>query len=119
MCSVTAINSLFDHTVSTSHASVFPLRAVWRENQQRQVGCPQFLISIPKKKLHHAVDRVKMRRRVRETYRLHHQEHLSEEKKVDIIFIYLPAKLMPYNAVEEAMIKLLTKINASLEKGES
>ena len=49
----------------------YPLRAVWADSpagyaQQERV---EFLISVPKRKLRHAVDRVKMRRRIREVMR--------------------------------------------------
>ena len=90
----------------------YPLRAVWRENASRSTGSSiQFLISIPKKRLRHAVDRVKMRRRVREAYRLNRVNlTIDENTKIDLAFIYVANDLKDYQAVEKAVVKILQKI---------
>ncbi len=69
LCSVTAIENLFARKEGNGSAMAYPLRAVWRVSERNGASI-QFLISIPKKRLRHAVDRVTMRRRVREAYRL-------------------------------------------------
>jgi ribonuclease P protein component len=118
LCSQIAINQLFapgaDDTKSTL---AYPLRAVWRENNRRHSDAPiQFLISIPKKRLRHAVDRVTMRRRVREAYRLNHQQLEVKGVKIDVAFIFVGAKLIEYSAVERAVKKILTQIAADAAK---
>ena len=71
-----------------------------------------FLISIPKKRLHHAVDRVLMRRRTREAYRLHHREHaLTEGVRLDAAFVYVADKTLSYGRVERAVIRLLKQLS--------
>lgn len=111
LCSEIAIAQLFDrHDGLTHSALAFPLRAVWRENITRAVTCPRFLISIPKKRLHHAVDRVKMRRRVREAYRLNHADLLEANHPWDIAFVYVADSLTDYDKVEKAMKRLLQTI---------
>lgn len=105
---------LFDRSVEGNHSAlVFPLRATFCLNDRRAVKCPQFLISIPKKRLRHAVDRVKMRRRVREAYRLN-RHLLPTDMPVDIAFIYVAPELKDYAAVERAVTRLLTKIAQTL-----
>lgn len=105
---------LFDRSVEgNSSALVFPLRVAFRLNDRRAVRCPQFLVSIPKKRLRHAVDRVKMRRRVREAYRLN-RHLLPTDLPVDIAFIYVASELKDYAAVERAVTRLLTKISQTL-----
>jgi ribonuclease P protein component len=114
LCSVIAIEQLFGGGGADCHAALaYPLRAVWRENARRSSDAPvQFLISIPKKKLRHAVDRVQMRRRVREAYRLnHHSYPLEDGHKVDVAFIYVAKNLESYQKVESAMHRLLKKIS--------
>jgi ribonuclease P protein component len=114
LCSVIAIGQLFDGSGADCHAALaYPLRAVWRENRRRSSDAPiQFLISVPKKKLRHAVDRVQMRRRVREAFRLNRHSHpLESDRRVDVAFIYVAKTLEPYARVESAMHRLLKKIS--------
>ncbi len=112
LCSALAIEALFGKGSDVCSCLAFPIRAVWRENPGRKSDAPlQFMISIPKKRLRHAVDRVKIRRRVREAFRLHHQEHpLEPGAKYDIIFVYVTSSLLPYAKVERAMQKILTQV---------
>lgn len=113
-----AIDQLFGRggvSVATRAALVYPLRAVWRNNPRRLSDAPvQFLISVPKRRLRHAVDRVQMRRRIREAYRLsRHLCPLPADARLDVAFIYVASELMPYAAVERAMHKLLDRISRS------
>jgi ribonuclease P protein component len=116
LCSLTAIDALFAQ--SGRGALAFPVRMVWRTNPMRTHGAPvQFLISVPKKRLRHAVDRVTMRRRIREAYRLHRAllQPLftavdSGGERVDVAFIYVAPTLQPYHRVERAICKLLPQL---------
>ena len=112
LCSPTAIAQLFGRQPDTSSALAHPLRAVWRQNPGRRSDAPaQFMISVPKKRLRHAVDRVAMRRRIREAYRLLHQEYpLPEGARIDVAFIYVANTLEPYARIEKAMRRILTAL---------
>lgn len=109
LCSTVAIDTLFGHGDGVEAALAFPVRAVWRENVERRSDAPlQFLVSIPKKRLRHAVDRVKMRRRIREAFRLHWQDYpWPKERKWDLAFVYVDSSLQSYDKVERAVKKLL------------
>lgn len=113
LCSRTAVEQLFDREGGSRVAVSYPLRAVWRTNPTRQKpGAPaQFMITVPKKRLRHAVDRVTMRRRIRESYRLNHGDYAATEP-VDIAFIYIAADLQPYARIEAAMRHLLGRIHS-------
>lgn len=113
LCSNTAINMLFRPEGSSQSTLAYPLRAVWRQNDGRYCDAKmQFLISIPKKRLHHAVDRVMMRRRIREAYRLNHHDYtLTDNSKIDVAFIYIANSLLPYKIIEKAMKKILKNIS--------
>ena len=134
LCSQTAIDLLFGRRepkpcAATGGAAAgcsqrpggslaFPLRAVWRVNPGRQRGAGvQFLISIPKKRLRHAVDRVTMRRRVREAYRLnrHLLENLPDGVLIDMAFVYVAPTLQSYAAVESAVCRLLRRMVKDLK----
>lgn len=115
LCSTVAIGLLFGSAPGTHRTLTYPLRAVWRENPGRRCDAPvQMLISIPKKRLRHAVDRVKMRRRVREAFRLNHQSFpFPEGARIDLAFIYVGSNLEPYTAVEQAVRRILGKVSDS------
>lgn len=69
------------------------------------------MISVPKKRLRHAVDRVTMRRRIREAYRLLRDAHpMPEGARFDVAFIYVDSSLQPYSKVASAMEKMLSRI---------
>lgn len=88
----------------------YPLRMVCGTNPGREGADTQFLVSVPKRKLRRAVDRVKMRRRIREAYR-HVRGPIESlaptETKTDIAFIYVADKLVDYERVLRAMQRLL------------
>lgn len=118
LCSPTAIDQLFSRGAdSLQPGNIFstmsyPLRAVWRKDNDRNYGAQtQFLISIPKKRLRHAVDRVKMRRRVREAYRLNrHDFNNPDLGSVDLAFIYVANDLKDYKSIERSVCRILNKI---------
>lgn len=111
-----AIARLFDRSNPEAESVMaYPLRAVWCVNASRKSAtCPQFLASIPKKKLRHAVDRVRMRRLVREAYRLN-RHLIPRELPIDIAFIYLADELQPYAAIERSVRKILSRISLKLQ----
>lgn len=109
----TAVNRLFADGKSLM---AFPLRAAYRIRPVADNAAHlQFLITIPKKRIRHAVDRVLLRRRVREAYRLNRRELLVPALEqaglgVDIAFVYLDKSLAPYDVILEKMTTLLERI---------
>lgn len=102
LCSLTTIDALF---ASGRSALAYPLRIIYTPTDKPE---SQFLISVPKKRLRHAVDRVQMRRRIREAYRLN--RNLLGNAKFNIAFVYVANSLTDYHRVEAAMKRLLTQI---------
>lgn len=120
LCSKIAIDRLFDRCQTVEHYSLlaYPLRAVWGQNPELKPYAPrevfQFLISVPKKRLRHAVDRVTMRRRIREAYRLNRHMLPSEgNKPVDIAFVYIADTLESYSKIDKSMQRILRRIAQS------
>lgn len=116
LCSLRSIESLFAGADDTRSTLAYPLRAVWRPTQWRpdnDCGLDRFLISIPKRRLHKAVERVRMRRLTREAYRLCHRDYRSTDSTspLDIAFIYIANELKDYSSVEKAMRRILAKVH--------
>lgn len=121
LCSATAIERLFDGRGSSHTMLAYPLRAVWApsEGASQAEGADRqrvkFMISIPKKRLRHAVDRVKMRRRVREAYRLARPGIVPpvtdpSEPTVNLAFLYVGNAPEPYDRVRKAVERILRKM---------
>lgn len=111
LCSRTAMDNLFAQGQSTI---AYPLRAVYRYRESGD-HFAQIMVTIPKKKIRKAVQRVLLRRRIRESYRLHRHELLSptllaRQQGVDVAFIYLSEDVHPYALIEAKMRELLTRI---------
>lgn len=110
----------------------FPLRLSWRflsdselvgsfrNEVPQKVDKLQMLITVPKKKRRHAVDRVLMRRRIRESYRLNRGplkqavEQIPGAGTLSLAFIYLSDKNLPYSMIEGRMKRLLAKVEKRL-----
>lgn len=67
---------------------------------------------VPKKKFKHASDRNKLKRRIREAYRLHKSDYyrLLEGKNINVslAFIYVSGSAEPYDIITKSVQKLLT-----------
>lgn len=111
----------------------FPLRMMWRcldHNElsanfrnmvPSQMGRIQMMITVPKKKRKRAVDRVLMRRRIREAYRLNRlelknvAENLENGGTVSIAFIYMHNENLTFRTIERKMRSLLKKLEMKLK----
>lgn len=108
LCSLRAIDALF---ASGKGALAYPLRILYAPPAGAAEGV-RFFVSIPKKRVRRAVERVQMRRRVREAYR-RLRPGLPAELNLDIAFLYVANGPEPYRKVEAAMNKLLNQICAA------
>ena len=117
LTSRTSIDRLFGEGKSLM---AFPLRAAYRLREPGDAPV-QFLISIPKKRIRKAVDRVTLRRRTREAYRLNRRELLTGTLKqhgigVDIAFVYLDSTPAPYAVINDKVSLLLNRIAQAASK---
>ena len=99
--------------------TVYPLRAVFAPCE----SSTQILISVPKRRLHRAVDRNRLRRQVREAWRLQRQpliDLLAERgQQLAIAFIALADQPVPTSRVFFSMRKLLRRIGETLTSTQS
>lgn len=110
----------------------YPLRMIWRPLDDHNltvsfrngvpplVGPLQMLVTVPKKKCRHAVDRVLMRRRIREAFRLHSRrlrrriESDPDIRTLSLAFIYLHTENDSYAKIEKCVVHLLHKLERRL-----
>lgn len=90
----------------------YPWRCVWRRRDadDGRPDCPQFVIVVPKRRLRHAVDRVRMRRVMREAYRLN-RDAMPPDNAVDLAFIYVADRLTDFRAAEKSVKKIFTRLS--------
>ena len=92
------------------------LKANFRDRVPDLIGPLQVLVSVPKKKRRKAVDRVLMRRRIREAYRLGRApllealKALPQVRTVSIGLVYMKEANVEYAEIEEKMRKLVAKL---------
>lgn len=126
----TLINHLFEDGKSVY---AYPLRLIYREFSKddltasfksaipEKIDNIQFMITIPKKKQRKAVNRVLLRRRVREAYRLNRPEFSDSflaskgnDKYLSLAFVYLGDSISDFNHIKEKVESLLEKITAKI-----
>lgn len=101
--------------------SAFPIRMVYMkgENGENGMACAKILISVPKRRFKHAVNRNRIKRQIREAYRknksiIFEKLHDSERLSVMIAFIWQDGSLHESREVEDKIIKLLTRLREKL-----
>lgn len=111
------IDMLFKGTGSLSLAA-FPVRIVYLVMGRQEDAPPaQVLISVSKRRFKHAVDRNRVKRQIRETYRRHKREVLAfipEGKMVAIAFLWMSDKHYPTVEVEKRVTSLLQRMTAAI-----
>lgn len=96
------------------------LKGAFRNGTPPLVGDLQMLVTVPKKKVRHAVDRVRIRRRIREAYRLNRlalRDAARADGNVRVVcmaFIYLHAGDTDYATIEKKMQRLLAKVEKEI-----
>jgi ribonuclease P protein component len=100
-----------------------PIKLIWSKNtldpSTQESSHVKIGFSVPKKKFKHAVKRNRIKRKLRESYRLnknHLVSYLEEQNlQAHILTIYLSSDDLPYKQMEKFMVKALQQITYKLK----
>ena len=99
--------------------AAYPFRAVFSVSEREDVSA-RILISIPKHRLRHAVDRNRMKRLVREAYRMNKGVLWDVADRCDctvnIAFICISDRVSTYWDVQRSVCKLLQRTAEAIAK---
>ncbi|PIE98519.1 MAG: ribonuclease P protein component [Polaribacter sp.] len=108
------IGQLYTEGISVK---AYPLRLVFLQTEHTSDFPAQVGVSVPKRNFKRAVDRNRIKRLLRESYRLNKNIVYSQLDKPYVFMIsYLEKDEMTYKDIEEKMIKLLSKFIEKTKK---
>lgn len=122
LCNKKKIDELFSGSKSFI---AYPLRVVYKQTTVTDVSelgaC--ILISVSKKKFKRAVKRNRVKRLIREAYRLNKTQLLDalfeNESHFDIAFLFLKDELPKYDEIEKAILKAINILVENLKESAS
>ena len=99
------IESLFSNGQSFV---AYPMRVIFAKTASVADLPPvSVLVSVPKKRIKSAVQRNRIKRLIRETYRLNKHLIATCDCHLDVAFVYVKDELSDYATVEKGMLKAL------------
>lgn len=108
LCSKKQMDLLFS---SGKHQMVYPVKMVWLQTPVNLKHPAQAMFVVPKRQFKRAHDRNKLKRRMREAYRLNKNlfyEVLDQSnRKIILAFIYTGKEAAEYAVIEKAIVKQL------------
>ncbi len=95
---------------------------MWRCLELMKIGPLQVMVSVPKRKMRHAVDRVWLRRRVREAWRLNRGQLRDKLRDsglcMSVALVYVSDDKHPYRVISQRMVHVMNRLAASIEDKE-
>lgn len=113
LCSKVVIDKVF---VEGKTIVVPSFKLFWMPSPIEQDFPLQIVITVPKRSFKRAVDRNKLKRRIREAYRKNKVLVYEQagERKYSLMLIYTGKSIVPYQELEEKIIKLLKRLIAEV-----
>lgn len=109
LCSKKSIKELFNRG---SSFYIYPFKVIFLPISDQEKGKSQILISVPKRVFKKAVDRNKIKRRVREAYRLNKQHFpFTTENPLMIAYIYTAKESLEFQLIQEKLKDSLLRLS--------
>ncbi len=109
------IQSLF---VNGQSKSFYPIRIVWLQTELNSSYPIQTTFSVSKKKFPKAVDRNRIKRQMREAYRLQKQSLCNDltnnDQQIALMFIFLAKEFHPYQTISKSLALSLKYLHKNL-----
>lgn len=108
-----AVQTLFEEGKGFS---LYPFRVIVHlyDAENQEDALPRILVSVSKKRFHHAIKRNRVKRLIRESWRKNKAElmKLCEEhnKMLDVAFVYNATVILKYGEIEEKMKKVVERL---------
>ena len=109
LCSKKALEELFEG--SNKSILAYPIRAVFQQTEETGI---RIMVSVSKRFFKRAVKRNRVKRQLREAYRLNKHILKPASGGVNIAFLWNSNDLLPTAKIMEKMQNLLNKINESV-----
>lgn len=117
LCSKKEIDLLY---TTGKQRTIHPLKIYWRITTLNDAVPLRALFSVPKRRFKKAVHRNRIKRQLRETFRLNRQDlsgYLSEKQlQCDLMVLYIGHELPVIADLEKALLPAFTHIRKELEK---
>ena len=108
LCSRKVLEDLFNG--GHQSVSAFPIRAVFMPNGEEMV---RIMVSVSKRYFKHAVERNRIKRQLREAYRLQKETLQPLSGGLDIAFLWTSNEMLPTEKVFLKMQNILQRIHES------
>ena len=109
LCSRKVLEELFEG--SNKSIMAYPIRVVFQKTEETGI---RIMVSVSKRFFKRAVKRNRIKRQLREAYRLNKHILKPSNGGINIAFLWTSNELLPTIKVMEKMQNLLTKINESV-----
>lgn len=105
------INTLFTEGITITS---YPFIIKYQPLQDQEAGVSQVLFSVSKRNFKRAVDRNKIKRRIREAYRLNKAPIAALPKKYAIAYIYTARKILPFQEITAKLKDSILRLEKEL-----
>jgi len=97
----------------------YPLRVVYLIEPRNDMAAASIMVSVPKKRFKRAVKRNRLKRLMRESYRLNKQELIEalddKQLQIHVAFNYVSEDVLDFGAVEKKMKIALQRLKDKIE----
>lgn len=118
LCSRKSIGKLFSDGNSLFN---YPFKILWLENNIDSPVVARMAVSVPARKVKKAADRNRIKRLVREGWRINkknlYESEAFQNRSIDIILVYVSDRVYDYELINKSVIELIDKLISINESG--